>query len=392
MKFAKLVCPLFLVASGLHGLALFLPTGGGADETAKLAVVEDTLAEGPQTDPTNQLSVVPDLNAAAESDVLVGTAPATIGAFNSVLPASQPAAIQPSVPVRPSVVAAAAKPRRMAAPVGPTSPAAAASTASSPPATTVMSTTPSSASTATDSPTSSTAQSETLAPILPVLSPSDSTSDQDSEDSKSTNVATNSSTEPLSNTADSATAPQPNTSLIASAITQLPDSLKSLMNRWAIALTYDPKGTGDRSAEAAKEKWTDTVNAQAGSSSIARLEPEQIENFQELSYPIESSIKKRGQAFRVCLAQPPSPAEIGILFDSQGEIIGEPEIIRSTGYDALNDEIVAIIKASENSLENRPSKAFIFEVAVDYDAQTCTSLPKLKKTSVRDKNSTKKGG
>jgi len=371
MKFAKLVCPLFLVASGLHGLALFLPTGGGADETAKLAVVEDTLAEGSQTDPTNQLSVVPDLNAAAESDVLVGTAPATIGAFNSVLPASQPAAIQPSVPVRPFVVAAAAKPRRMAAPVGPTSPAAAASTASSPPATTVMSTTPSSASTATDSPTSSTAQSETLAPILPVLSPSDSTSDQDSEDSN---------------------APQPNTSLIASAITQLPDSLKSLMNRWAIALTYDPKGTGDRSAEAAKEKWTDTVNAQAGSSSIARLEPEQIENFQELSYPIESSIKKRGQAFRVCLAQPPSPAEIGILFDSQGEIIGEPEIIRSTGYDALNDEIVAIIKASENSLENRPSKAFIFEVAVDYDAQTCTSLPKLKKTSVRDKNSTKKGG
>ena len=359
MKFAKLVRPLFLVALGLHGLALFLPTGNDAGETAEVEVAAGTLAAGPQADPIDRLPI-PELNATAENNnAPVGALGAAIA--SGVLPASKPAAIQQSVPVRPAAVATAPNPTTApaTAPVVPASPVTPASAASTMP-TSVLPVLPPS-----DLPTSD-------------LPTSDNVSNQDSEDAESADIAVDSTADDPSGATDSAASSQSNRSLIASAITQLPDSLKLLMNRWAIALTYDPKRTSDRSAKAAKEKWTDTINAQAGSSSIVSLEPEQVEDFAKLSYPIESSQKQQEQSFRVCLAQPPSPAAVGILFDSQGEIVGEPEVIRSTGYDALNDEIVAIVKASKNLPETRSSKAFVFEVAVDYNKQTCTSLAELK--------------
>lgn len=351
MKFVKLIRPLFLVALGLHGLALFLPIGGTA-ETAEAEVAEETVPAERSSSP--EKLPVPDLNVAADETVLVPGS----GAFSSLLsptavsqtvPATQPRVATRSAPLAATVSNAAVT---RATPMGNPSVSAGSAPSASP------------AAAADSSPPLS----------LPDVEATDGSSGSPSESSPSSPAAAKI---PASENSAEGMA-EPDRGLIASAVHQLPDSLKLLMNRWAIALAYNPKGTDDSSAKTAQSKWKDKINAQASGIGVLSLEPERMEDFDRLSYPIESSERDRKQSFRVCLDQPPGPAEVGVLFDSQGEIAGKPELIRSTGYKAINEEVVATVEAAEDFPEDRLSQAFIFEVGVDYDSKSCVRLSDLK--------------
>lgn len=372
MKFAKLLRPMFLVALGIHALALFLPMGD-ASETVEVKNAEEKLTEGTSLSTPGRLPV-PDPNVTAAGD-LPAAVSAPVGLFGSPFSAL-PAASKPPVPASQPLAPARSAPLAAAVPnpasaVSAVRPNAAASSPSvnSPPALPAA------------------AQNEAVNNLPPLTlsdlgsaNGSDAASQMDSDSVEvpvtegSTEIATLSSpSEASTNEA------QPNQSLIASALTQLPDSLKALMNKWAIALAYSSKNTSDRSAKANASKWTDKINAQAGDIGVSNLEPLKVEDFTSVSYPIEPAERENKQSFRVCLEQPPGAAEVGVLFDAQGEIISEPELIRSTGYAVVNNKLITAIKSAEDLPNDRQLKAFIFEVAVDYDADVCTSLSELKK-------------
>ena len=332
MKFVKLIRPLFLVALGLHGLALFLPIGD-ASETADVEVAEDTVLAKRSLAP--EKLPVPELDVSTEGNT-------SNNPFGRVL---SPTAARPAAPTTlPARPGAATRSAPLAAAV---------------PGATATRTTP------TDNPIAS---ADSLSG-----SPFSSAPTQAPANENSTGPQPSNSPEP-----SAGVVAEPDQGLIASATHQLPDSLRALMNRWAIALTYNPKGTDDSSAKTAQSKWMDKINAQASSIGVRSLESKLVEDFAQVSYPIESAVRDREQSFRVCLGQPPGSAEVGVLFDSQGEIVGEPELIRSTGYKAINEEVFATVEAAENFPEDRLSKAFIFEVKVDYYKESCVKLSDLK--------------
>ena len=357
MKFVKLLRPLFLVALGLHGLALFLPMGG-ASETAEIDVAEETsLAEETAL---GEAGTVPGQLPVPDPNVTAGGAVA--GATPILANRASTPTIAPTPAAQPTPAATRSAPLAMAVPGAATArarPAAGAAENSSTAAPAAPSSEPANSSPPLE---------------LPTVAATD-TSDRTDTVSANTTPANENATDSSQTTA------QADEGLIASAIKQLPDSLKALMNRWTTALTYSPKGTSDRNAKTAQSEWTDKINSQASGLSTSQqiLAPESVEDFTKVSYPIESSVRDQEQSFRVCLDQPPStPAEVGILFDSQGEIVGEPALIRSTGYKAINEEAIATVESSENLPSNRASTAFVFEVAIDYDQEACAKLSELK--------------
>lgn len=368
MKLVKLVRPLFLAALCLHGLALFLPIGGAEEAVVEVEElgIEETLAEGVPL-PPGRLPV-PDLNVSSVDPT------ATPGGeiLAIATPANSPNAIQQSPPSRQGAVPArpTPAPTRHLTPTNP------------PPNPTAQPPLP------TDK-TDNSSENNSALPSLPVLAPNDGTqaiAPTPTEPTPSSGgsilpVLTETDTEPLAGKVEAATteAKLPGNNLIASAKGELPPALKALMTQWAIALTYSPKETLDSTATAAKSKWIDSISTQANSERLTPLTPERIAMFTNIRYPIESSQRQKEQSFRVCLEESPGNAEVGVLFDSQGEIGEEPVLIKGTGYAALNNEVIARIKNADDFPNNRNSKAFIFEVAVDYDAVACASLTDLKK-------------
>ena len=174
--------------------------------------------------------------------------------------------------------------------------------------------------------------------------------------------------------------------LIASAKADLPTSLRQLVAQVAAALTYREAGTSDVIAQQKRAAWEARIRTQANIETVENIAPTQIVGLTPIRYPIQSTEDAEVGSYSVCLDEVPHNAEVGLLFDSQGEMATEPELIRSTGYGALNEEILATFSDIDNfsrlgealDLDNRRSKAYLFEVAVDYQADACVSLENLR--------------
>lgn len=348
MKVVQFIYPMFLVALGMHALLLFVPIGGATPEPIEEDVpfsdlTSDLPDEALLPDPSGVLPV-PDLN--------VSTA-----APDSAIAASQlvgsPAAVRPAAPAPRQPVARATP--------GPTSPA-----------------TSSNAATSTEEPAPPPDPATQSTPLLPDLStadpdPAESASDEPvSESDPNEAVASSAATDESASPANESIS-----GLIASARGKLPASLRELAAFFSKALDYNPEGTDEASAEQALTDWQASIRRQASGDGVENIEPIQATELTQISYPIESAEKDDGRPFSVCLEKAPHDAEIGILFDSQGEIAGEPKLIRSTGYSALNEEIMATVASYEDFPADYRAKAYTFEVGVDYDADACVSLGKL---------------
>ncbi|MEL6606013.1 MAG: hypothetical protein AAFP20_22600, partial [Cyanobacteria bacterium J06614_10] len=98
----------------------------------------------------------------------------------------------------------------------------------------------------------------------------------------------------------------------------------------------------------------------------------------KVTYPLEVSEIPDRQPLSLCLEQEPHDAEIGVLFDADGDIVDRPTVIRSTGYSALNEQIQATVAAYEDFPSDRSSKAYNFEIEIEYDDEACVSLEDLK--------------
>ncbi|MEO0885352.1 MAG: hypothetical protein AAFY54_05390, partial [Cyanobacteria bacterium J06648_10] len=157
----------------------------------------------------------------------------------------------------------------------------------------------------------------------------------------------------------------------------------------------------DESAQRSRDQWTANLQQQANTSSPESIDITEISDALQITYPLqvsdnlllEDELKEHlnGREISVCLEEEPSNAEVGILFDAQGDPAEEPTILRSTGYMLLDEEIKARVMAPESlpsgsplasglaSALSRRSSAYILEVSVNYDKQSCVSLSDLQK-------------
>ena len=332
MKLVQFVYPMFLVALGLHVAVMFVPIGGTPE-----AIVEDLeLSDSPESaDPTDRLSA-PDPAALGDSLTAETGRLEVTEATRSVAPASPP---------RHSV-------RTIAA-----------SLPSSPPPVPPVSTVDESSPPPELPPTAD--------PNLPKL-PADNL--QNAEENALVPRAAENSEQPTLG------------DLIASAKADLPPSLRQMVARVAAALTYREAETSDAIAQQKRADWEAKIRTQANVEAVENIAPTQIVGLTPISYPIQTAEDAEVLSYSACLEKAPHNAEVGMLFDSQGDVAAEPELIRSTGYGALNEEILATFSDIDSfssldealTLESRRSKAYLFEVAVDYQTDTCVSLEKLR--------------
>ncbi|MGI8934349.1 MAG: hypothetical protein ACR2FS_09770 [Phormidesmis sp.] len=351
MKVVQFIYPMFLVALGMHALLLFVPIGGAVPEPIEEDVpfsdlTSDLPDEALGPDPSEALPV-PDLNVSTASpdSAASAIAPSQI--------AGLAASVRPAAPApRQSVARATARP---------TPPATRSDTA-----------------TRTEDAASQPNTAIQPTPLLPDLSAADQDPAESAPDEPILESDPNEEAASLAASDGSARPANGSISgLIASARGKLPASLRQLAAAFSKALDYNPEGTDAASAEQELIDWQASIRRQANGDGVENIGPIQVADLTQISYPIESAEKDNGRPFSVCLEKAPHDAEIGVLFDPQGQIAGEPKLIRSTGYSALNEEIMATIASYEDFPADHQSKAYTFGVGVDYDADACVSLGKL---------------
>ncbi len=359
MKIAKFIYPMLLVALGLHGLALFVPIGGASEPAPEDVAVEnlkapegavDEAVPGPLPVPDPNVSTGTAKAAGGDADNVVSTT------FSTVRPAPRAAtSITPrSAAPRPVTISRSA-PNHYRPSASPSVPNSASSEYS--------------------------ASAPAAGAEIPVLLPSHP--DANNRNRPSANNATASSATANNSAANNSAANNSaaNNSAAnnsaARAIATISEALKKFRDDLSQEIAYNPEHTDLEGAADRRNQWLSNINQQASAAAIETLEPTPTLEIAKLAYPINESKQPNRHSFKRCLDQPPHDAEVGILFDSQGKVARTPEIIRSTGYAALNNEILAEIAAYDNFPTDRKSKAYTLNVKVDYNKDECVSLPKL---------------
>lgn len=98
--------------------------------------------------------------------------------------------------------------------------------------------------------------------------------------------------------------------------------------------------------------------------------PEAAEDAGTLRSPIVLEIDRDNW---VCLARPPQPGLIGAWVSPEGELLGDPAVIRSTGYEGFNRQAIQRVQTLDFSTVNQFA-GYQFEVQVNYDADNCLPL------------------
>ena len=415
MKIVQFIHPMFLAALGLHAALMFVPVGSDAE--SELIEEDVPLAELTEDASRAVPSRLPALDPTVNSDAATADSTAKTATQKSAKTAAEIAANATStgrVPPRrpaPRKVVAAGTPAQITPtgnvrPAGPTtpptsnsSPAAPLTTNTNDVTTPVVNNPPA---TETPSNVNTTARNTTAGNITDAETIDTITADATTTDAATTNAATadtetvtetvdanagligaNSGSEAERNHTTSGTQIQGESDRLASLVEpaakkiEAPNELRDLVLRLAQGLQYQPEGTDDAIAADMREKWIDRISPLASrATAIERIEPIVVSG-QKLAYPMASSVLRKGRSLDVCLDRTPSTAEVGLLFNARGELALEPTLLRSTGYPALNTEVLELFKEAENLPSDRSSKAYIFEIGMDYDKDKCVNLDEL---------------
>ncbi len=363
MKLVQLARPLFLVALGLHALVLFLPTGNESE-----AVVVDDMTFSEETDALTFPSKSPKGTLGSNS-VNNSLDRLPVADPNALAASSQKAASKPTT-LFPAAVATRTAPTRATA-TQPVAPRLGPSTAGS----------------TNGGPNPSVSNPE---------SPSDNPQTNDTQTTRpSTADVSRASRPPTNNIPDlsDSSIGQPSTEAgsealpsIEKLIAKLTESesdlalLLSQVKNISKSLSYSEKDTDKSSADQNRADWQADIQRQANIGTVESIAPTEISDLTEISYPIESpkQADMKARSLSLCLEKEPHHAEVGVLFDSQGNVANKPALIRSTGYGALNDEIIATVLGYKDFPPDRNSKAYLLEFEIDYNAETCVSLEELK--------------
>ena len=385
MKLVQFLRPLFFVALGLHGLLLFIPTG----ETESAVIEDIALDERPESE-TNLLAApptlgslpVPDPNVSSRASIRTAPAGATAKpaptrvATRAATPARSAASARPSARTRPPVAL-------RGAPNTNNTNEDKAENQNNNSSTETDSSESSQNNSSTPNNAQQTAANQSSLPDLLVQQ-----AEQNESDGR-----------PEGNVGGDTTNVSRLTALASSAIRDFPgavESLEALVAAFDKSLAYNEAETMNERAKRSRDQWTANLQQQANTSSPESVAITEISDAFQISYPIqvsedlllEEDLKEQlsGREVSVCLEKDPSNAEVGVFFDAQGNVVDEPTILRSTGYLLLDEEVKAMVVNARSlppgnllaSPQNRRSNAYILEVNVNYDKESCVSLSDLR--------------
>lgn len=142
----------------------------------------------------------------------------------------------------------------------------------------------------------------------------------------------------------------------------------SLAERIA-SYTYNSAGTTEADAEVAVERWLALGKELSGQPEVT---------VKRVELPVE-------YGRRPCLARAPHPGLVGALVDAEGKLAKDPELLRSTGYPFLNEQVLQFIKTLDfRSVEQ--FTAYQFSINVNYDVDVCINLGQVPESSNADPN------
>ncbi|MGF1460048.1 MAG: hypothetical protein ACFBSG_13610 [Leptolyngbyaceae cyanobacterium] len=75
----------------------------------------------------------------------------------------------------------------------------------------------------------------------------------------------------------------------------------------------------------------------------------------------------------ICLSEPPQQGLLGAWVSPAGELLGEPEVLRSTGYEGLNQQAIRRVKSLDFSTVESFT-GYRFTVVVNYDPEGCVEV------------------
>ena len=137
----------------------------------------------------------------------------------------------------------------------------------------------------------------------------------------------------------------------------------------AIFTTYDSALTTDAEEHERYEDWILGNKAANGNPKIEFFESA------PLSLP---SLEPQ-----YCLQPEPQDGLIGAIVDTEGTLLGEPEILRSTGYVGFNLQAAQIIRAQAFG-PTESVAVYQFPVIVEYDSENCEPIPEIKDTPAKE--------
>ncbi|MEM8809122.1 MAG: hypothetical protein AAGF01_24140 [Cyanobacteria bacterium P01_G01_bin.38] len=168
--------------------------------------------------------------------------------------------------------------------------------------------------------------------------------------------------------------------LLEKAKRPVPERLKDLLALFSTAYRYQAEQTHEAAETQARQTWLTGIRDRTG---IA-VEPEPLETPVKIPYPLEredSFLQKYGDYeydldFVACLKEAPQPAVVGIAFDQAGAIAHQdPVILRSTGYEFLNQEALERVKQYQGFPREKAQKAYTIDVEIDHDDERCPVVP-----------------
>ncbi|MFE4108162.1 hypothetical protein [Almyronema epifaneia] len=133
------------------------------------------------------------------------------------------------------------------------------------------------------------------------------------------------------------------------------EALISYIDYLSRAYTYNPRNTTPAEATANLAAWTAQLSATAATADLAPPISSQV----TLAYPL-----------KVCLHEAPQSAKVGALVAANGNLIDLPVLLKSTGYEGLNEKAIAAIQAQSFEQTER-SQTYVYDVTIDYDAARC---------------------
>lgn len=152
---------------------------------------------------------------------------------------------------------------------------------------------------------------------------------------------------------------------------EVPKLLRDFLAR----LRHSVLRTTDPEVEEAKQAWLATLSER---SDIQISTPQDLDKALEINYPLTPD-DAASRRFLSCLVPVPEKGLVGVVVNPDGAIATEPTLLRSSGYEFLNDIALAKIQDYSDFPDADSQQLYTVNVEVDYDEDACVDLSDLKK-------------
>jgi hypothetical protein len=135
---------------------------------------------------------------------------------------------------------------------------------------------------------------------------------------------------------------------------------QSAINRLIAQYRFDPADTSEGDAASNRSSWLAEAQTKVGEATLQQA---------DVTIPMDANI-------RLCVDNPPVDAAIGVLVGPDGKRIGDPVLLRSTGYERLNQAALQSIGGQSFEASDAPT-AYAINIDVSYDRENCANASEI---------------